>query len=244
MSKRLPRQVSEDFIRVLAYLASRGIVPEHPPGRMIELATRMHRATFSLILWKFRLKGLAEHGSVFIEEIASDALQLLPHGLMGFGKTPKLLIRGIIENALRHVYFSDHPVEFERMNREKKWYPELDELFRYPALHPRLLGLEEKFDATNRLKTLYDKLSAGVHGRRVQDFEMHKALAKIVFSEGVFVRQVEDAEACSAAVNFLLTAFHAGQVHRFQRDDRQIILRSMPAQARRLFTALTTDQGK
>src|SRR5258707_11561346 len=127
----------------------------------------MHRATFNLILWRFRLSGLPTHGQVFIEEIASDALQILPQILMGYGKTAKLLTRGIVENTLRHLYFSDHPIEFGRMNSEPKWYVKMEELFEYAKIHPILRQTERKFDAMSRLSSLHSELSAGVHGRQV-----------------------------------------------------------------------------
>jgi len=102
MAKRAIQSVADDFASVLDFLISNGVVPSPQPLGMVESAKRIHRATYSLILWKFRLKGLPEHGKVFVEEIASDALQILPQVLMGYGKTVKLLTRGIVENTLRH----------------------------------------------------------------------------------------------------------------------------------------------
>ena len=122
MARRPVPQVAHDLEGVLAFFRERGIVGSPPPGKLLEHAKKIHRATYSLMLWRFRLKGGAEHGRVFIEEVASDALQILPQTLMGYGKTAKLLTRGVIENTLRHIYFSDHPVEFLRMNRDRKWY--------------------------------------------------------------------------------------------------------------------------
>src|SRR5208337_5661046 len=114
--------VAADFASAISFLTHQGIIPATTPAKFQENAKRIHRATFSLILWRFRLKRIPQHGKVFVEEIASDALQILPQALMGYGKTAKLLTRGIIENTLRHLYFSDHPIEFARMNREAKWY--------------------------------------------------------------------------------------------------------------------------
>ena len=70
---------------------------------MVRIARTIHGNTYSLILWRFRLRGLPEHAKVFIEEIASDALQILPQIMMGYSKTAKLLIRGISENGLHPV---------------------------------------------------------------------------------------------------------------------------------------------
>src|SRR5271157_5643982 len=109
MARRAIPSVSSDFAAVLELLKDRGIVSAAAPETVVENAKKIHRSTYSLILWRFRMNGLPEHSRVFIEEIASDALQILPQVMMGFGKTANLLVRGIIENTLRHLYFSDHP---------------------------------------------------------------------------------------------------------------------------------------
>lgn len=238
MAKRVIPSVAQDFDAVLKFFMERGIIAEKAPGELVSSARRLHRATYSLILWRFRLRNVPEHGLVFLDEIASDALQILPQALMGYGKTTKLLIRGVIENTLRHIYFLDHPIEFARMNRESKWYLNMEELFAYPQIHPALLDTDKQFDATNKLKILYSELSASVHGRRVQDLEMRVALNRIVFDQRAFEDQVSVVERCSAASNFLLAHLHKEEVRRFQAEDHQIILRTMPARARQLWKGL------
>jgi hypothetical protein len=235
MAKRPTPSLENDFTNVLSFLEGRCIIPISPPQALIESAKKIHRATHSMILWRFRLKGLPQHGQVFIEEIASDALQILPQALMGYGKTAKLLTRGIIENALRHLYFSDHPVEFTRMNRDSKWYVTTHSLLEYLLTHPIFKETETKFDAINRLSGLYSELSAGVHGRTVQDLEMRVALNKITYDQDATQRQVLLTERCAAATNFLLAIFHWKQMRTFQAEDRSIILRTMPTRARRVW---------
>ncbi len=232
MAKRVIASVESDFSSVILFLKKRSIVPQKPDDALIESAKRIHRATYSLILWRFRLKNLPTYGRVFVEEIASDALQILPQVLMGYGKTAKLLTRGIIENILRHLYFSDHPIEFERMNRDAKWYLAMDTLMEYPKIHPIFLESEAKFDTLHRLSSLYSELSGGIHGRTVQDLEMRVALEKIAYDQNAVRKQADLTEKCAEAVNFLLAMFHQKAVGGFQAEDRRIILRTMPPRAR------------
>jgi hypothetical protein len=236
MSKRPIPAVAGDFADVLSLLKERGIVPKNPTTDLIINAKRIHGFTYSLILWRFRLRNLTPHAKVFVEEIASDALQILPQVLMGYGKTAKLLIRGITENALRHIYFSDHPVEYERMNREKKWYLTMDDLCDYAKAHPEYLKSEKKFDAINQITTLYSDLSGGVHGRTVHDLEMRQALKKITYDNEAAKQEVERLRRCTEAVNFLLAIFHSSQVRKLSAEDRRIILRSIPRQARAVWS--------
>jgi hypothetical protein len=232
MAKRAIPSVADDFASVLSFLKGRGTVPDPPSTALIEHAKRIHLVTYSLILWRFRLKGLPNHGKVFVEEIASDALQILPQVLMGYGKTAKLLTRGIVENVMRHVYFSDHPVEFERMNRESRWYIGVNDLFDYAKIHPILMRTEKAFDAINRLSTLHSELSAGIHGRQVRDLEMRVALNKIAHSDQAAKKEAQLIERCAASANFLLAVFHRKRIAHFGQEDRRIILRTMPPRAR------------
>lgn len=235
MAKQAIPSVAADFALVMSFLKDRGVVPAAPPATLVNNAKRIHQATFSLILWRFRLKKLPEHGMVFVEEIASDALQILPQVLMGYGKTAKLLTRGIVENTLRHLYFSDHPVEFVRMNRDPKWYVRMDDLFDYVRIHPTFLDTEKKFDAINRLSALYSELSAGIHGRQVRDLEMRIALNKISYSDQAAVKEVQLIERGAAITNFLLAAFHRSATVSFEQEDRRIILRTMTPRARQVW---------
>lgn len=236
MAQRPIPSVASDFDDVLVLLRKRGIVSKRPSAELARISRTIHGYTFSLILWRFRLTGLPNHAKVFIEEIASDALQILPQIMMGYSKTAKLLVRGISENALRHIYFADHPIEFERINRERKWYLTIEQLCDYAKLHPVLMKTEPKFDAINQVSSLYSELSAGVHGRTVRDLEMRVALQKIVYDQTAAKAEANFLRRCTEATNFLLAMFHRDKVRRFQAEDRRVILRTMPTRARQLWT--------
>jgi hypothetical protein len=238
MAKRPIPSVAADFTSVVTFLTDQGIIPAAAPVKLLENARRIHRATFSLISWRFHLKHIPTHGKVFLEEIASDALQILPQMLMGYGKTAKVLIRGIVENTLRHLYFSDHPIEFERMNREQRWYVKMEDLFDYAKIHPAFLRTESKFDAISRLASLHSDLSAGVHGRQVQDLEMRVALKKIVYSQSDANKQTQLVERCTQSANFVLAVFHQERLAHFQPEDRRIILQTIPPRGRNVWTHL------
>jgi len=238
MARRPIPSVAADFASAISFLTDQGIAPTTAPAKLLENAKRIHRATFSLIFWRFRLTGIPQHGKVFVEEIASDALQILPQVLMGYGKTAKLLIRGIIENTLRHLYFYNHPVEFERMNREQKWYVTIEDLFDYAKIHPAFLRTESKFDAINRLASLHSDLSAGIHGRQVRDLEMRLALKKIAYSQTEATEQTQLVERCTQSANFVLAVFHQDRLAHFQPEDRRIILQTIPSRGRHVWTHL------
>lgn len=131
MALRSRADIPTDFARVLEFLRGTRVVPQDASDAMLEHAKSIHRKTYCLILWRFRITDLPMSGQAFMDEIASDAIQLLPQIMMGYSKPTKLLMRGIVENTLRHIYFTDHPVEYIRLNRDKKWYVNVETLFEY-----------------------------------------------------------------------------------------------------------------
>lgn len=232
MARRPVPAVAEDFSKLVPWLKERGIMGDHPSQSMSEVAKRIHRATYSLILWRFRLKRLPDHAMAFIEEIASDALQVLPQVLMGYAKTGKLLTRGILENTLRHIYFSDHRIEFARMNADAKWYVRVSDLLQYAAIHPRFSNTEVRFDAISRISTLHSELSAAVHGRTVRDLEMRSSLDGISYLDAAARAQMALIERTAESCNFALAVFRKDEMALFEREDRRIILQTMSTRAK------------
>jgi hypothetical protein len=232
MARSAAPSLLADLADVTAFFRDRRLIPVKSPQDQIDTVRKIHASTYSLILWRFRLQGLSGHAKPFIEEIASDALQILPQVLSGYRKTVKLLIRGIIENTLRHVYFHDHPIEFQRMN-ETKWFIATTDLFSYAKTHPRLTKCEKRFDAINRLSTLYSDLSAGVHGQAVSDLEMRLSLKKISYNKTAAKKETTLVEHCAAAANFILAVFHRKQVAKFQSEDQLIIMQTIPPRGRK-----------
>jgi hypothetical protein len=227
--------VSADFDEVVEHLKTVRLLHPAPDPDAIAVARRIHASTYALLLWKFRLKKLPAHGKPFVDEIASDALQILPQVMIGFSKTAKLLMRGVIENTLRHVYFSDHPVEFAVMNRDKKWYMEMKELLDYAKEHPDYILSEPKFDALAKLRSLYSELSGGVHGGKVSNLEMRAALAHIKFDMTAATKEAVSLEKVVEACNFMMAIFHREQLRRFAEADRRAILQSMSRKARQVY---------
>lgn len=242
----MPREeipsITRDLEGVVEFLRKTNLIPKSPGKEILIGVKKLHRATYSLILWRFRLQHIPHHGRPFIEEIASDALQILPQALAGYVKTTRLLTRGIIENTLRYLYFFDHPIEYQIMNRSEKWYLGTKELFEYAIKHPVLGTVEINFHAIEKLKSLYRDLSGSIHGRCVKDLEMRVALNKILFEQKALNQHVAFVERCAEAVNFLLFTFHVEKVRAFQQEDRRIILRSISPQGRQVLSKLKTKE--
>lgn len=241
MSRQPQTAVQADFQRVLEFLRDRKIVPDDASASMLDHAKSIHSKTYCLILWKFRLIDLPLRGQAFLDEIASDAIQILPQMMMGYNKSTKLLIRGIIENTLRHIYFTDHPVEFIRLNQDKKWYLNSEALFDYARSHHYFKQTEPRFDALARLSSTYEQLSAGVHGRTVFDLEMKTALESFKYDQERASKDLDCLSACASAVIFLLAIFHRDKFNEFDLAERRTLLRKIPSEARRVISNFEED---
>jgi hypothetical protein len=233
-----PSPATKDFVEVLQLLKSRHLIPTTPHPDLLKATEKLHCLTYNLALWAFMLKKEPECAQVFIDEMASDALQILTQALYGYRKTTALLLRSIVENVLRHIYFKHHPIEFVRMNGQKKWYPSVEELFDYLQHHPHFTEIEKRFDAISQFKTLYDDLSAEVHGRKMEHLEMRKALKDIALDQAVLEKQLNLLRRCAAAANFLLLHFHRKPVHHFPVDFKLSLLGTLPKKGRQAWYGL------
>jgi hypothetical protein len=227
----VPGSKIADFDAVMVHLGAAPVLPRPLSPDMVELARRVHDATYSLVLWRYRLDP-PSHAQPFLDEIASDALQILPQMLLGYTRATKIFIRGIIENALRYIYFIDHPVEFFMMNSRGKWYLGVDKLFDYIKSHPNYQVSEPKFDAVNRLQTLYDELSADIHGRKVENLEGRLSLIGIEYNQAVADVELSLVQRCSAAVNFCLAIENRRELRTFTLEDKGYVFGTMPKAAR------------
>lgn len=238
MAKRI-RQINEDFNEVMRFFVQRGILSKRISKDVKKKAAGIHRATYSLIWWRFQIPtSSADHKRVFVVEIASDALQVLPQSLMGYGKTTILLIRGIIEDVLRHVYYSDHPVEFNKLNSRKKWYMTVRQLFEYMKEHPQFENLEKGFDAIAKLSNLYSSLSDTVHGVKFSHLEMRPGLENIKLE----LEKLENIRSlilrCVESTNFILAVHHKDNFSKLPIEAKEIVTLTMPKKARQLLAGI------
>jgi hypothetical protein len=115
-----------------------------------------------------------------IPEIWMDGYASITFASMGLYKYANMALRSSLETALRLVYFSKHPVEFEWWEKDSRWYLDYNwsdvwgrryeyfeklELFK---IFEQKCGPDKalfKKEAGNCLSKLYDSLSGSIHTR-------------------------------------------------------------------------------
>lgn len=199
-------------------------------------AKRAHHLSYSLMLWSYRLDGVLPRAYEFTVELASEAMQFLPHCLDGYTRTPLLLARCVIENALRHIYFLDHPVELARfMANEYSVSP--SELLTYIGEHPDFRDAQTQFDGRADLSSSYGELSEHIHGARALHEDIRLSPEEIVFDPAIFRQQVEIFSRATRACNFALAMIHCVRMRAWVARDRAIVLRTIPRAARLAISA-------
>ena len=119
---------------------------------------RYYKCTYAISLFKIKLfnKFKAEPNKyLFVAEIVSDLLSNSSISVLGFYNSSKILTRRLIENFYNHVYYFEHPVEFELLNMGRNEYTPLKDLKLYYNAHP---NISSKVEIDKNIKDFNDNI--------------------------------------------------------------------------------------
>jgi hypothetical protein len=99
---------------------------------------KYHQLTYAIALIEKKLeeKYPSEHKFLFVNEIISDLLSNSSIIFIGFYYASQILTRRLIENFYNHIYYFEHPVEYELLNLGRNEYTPIIELKNYFEIHP------------------------------------------------------------------------------------------------------------
>lgn len=131
---------------------------------------KYHRLTYAIALFENKLEQKWEEDNKFLylNEILSDLLSNSSISFIGFYYSSHILIRRIIENFYNHIFYFEHPVEFELLNLGRNDYTPIIELKNYFELHPIIKPIID-----NNIKLFNDQL-----------FQHYQELCKTVHTKG------------------------------------------------------------
>jgi hypothetical protein len=140
----------------------------------------------------------------------------------------------MIENALKHLYYADHPVEFGWIGESERYYLSTKELFSYARRHPALVEPLKRYKFIGNLETKYHGLSSNVHARSLSDMDGRRRLEDIRLE----VHQLEwlgkTMPEISSDISVLLTLLHKDKFASFRSETRSILLSALTPTQRRL----------
>jgi hypothetical protein len=196
----------------------------------------LYLSAVSARAWAMAFSDQSEHARRFLEEAASDSVNLIALVSGGHRKSSFFLLRSYIENTLRHMYYWQHPVEYEVSCIRATSFITWKDLTAYLSSHPRLHSASYTADVLAGLGALYTELSLHVHSRRVQDSDLTRYLADVRFDEQT-MRDVSDRLGrATSHLNCTLATMHRDTFQSLDPTQRSMIRRLMSPDLRRDFT--------
>lgn len=184
---------------------------------------KFHRLTYALALVNLKLeenyKDYNKH--LFVSEIISDLLSSLSLTFLGFNLAANVLLRRITENFYNHIYYFDHPVEFQNLNQGKNEYIPLIDLKKYFETYPFLKFKEDPLlkKYNDQIFNSYQELCRFVHTKGYDFMGLAKNIMEIKSKDTDVIDQLNKFNQVSSGILYCIFKFHRNlQYNHFEKD--------------------------
>ncbi|MBW1728200.1 MAG: hypothetical protein JRJ62_11615 [Deltaproteobacteria bacterium] len=227
IDKTFDKFMDEDHNKLLGYLKNNNIYPLHYEKKIKKDVKEIHNHIYSICLWSNEFDEVPINQKIFLIQMRSDAIQSLYLSLLGFKKPVKLLLRGLIEDILNHLYYYDHKIEYERLETEPKYYQSNKYLWDYLKNQPRMKPIIEETETFSTLKQYYGDLSKYVHSSSSEYVEYINTIDKIYFEIDFFKQYKKEIINISCCINYLLYVFYKVNVE-YESELYNYIIKFIP----------------
>lgn len=192
-----------------------------------------HKSIYSIALISTKLINTTkeENKLVFLAEIVSDLLTITKLAFLGFETPALIVLRRLIENFYNHIYYTDHPVEYEHLNLGKNEYTPIDKLKSYFDTHPKFVGSDDQNlkEYNQALFNEYQQLCKVVHSKGRDAMNLAGCLKDLTVSFDItdFLKSVINIELFMV---YLLYKFHKDL--KFTATEKTILTSIVPANKR------------
>lgn len=200
--------MTEDYDNLFSYLNEINIYPTSHHEQIKNDMIEIHKNVYSLCLWSNEFEESPINQNIYLTQIRSDAIQSLYLSLLGFKKPVKLLLRGLIEDLLEHLYYYDHEIEYERLETEQKYYQDIQELWEYLRNHPRIKKIVDETEIYSMMRQYYSEFSKYVHSSTSEHMVNINTIDNIKFDIDFFNEYKNEIINISCCVNYLLYIFY------------------------------------
>jgi hypothetical protein len=232
----LKRHLNEDFHEYVRY------VKRAYPGNASAYDTRFesqlknfHKFAFTMKLWSTSDLELDARSQIFLLEAASDAIHVSLFVSLGAQRPTQFLMRAVVENIMRHLYFHDHPIEFHKNILNNTERPTVKALFDYASSHPVLIPYMLKHDAVANLHGHYSELCKGVHASSISDMSLCSHIDEVKPSLQMATKNAKIALNIFREVNYILLAFHRERTGNLNDETYWLLISSLLAKAKRAY---------
>lgn len=199
---------------------------------------KIHKVSYSLTLWGYIHKDSKNKSKYFLEEIRSDCVQAIPLILMGYKKSTSLLLRGVIENSLKYIYFYDHPIELYHYFNDEKNYIPMEDLYKYVYNHPIYIDRIEKFDFTNILRKMYREYSFVVHGKNMDSLQLYKSITEITFDKSFLLKCHGELKTLGSILNYMFALFYWEEFGTYKKEYKDIIFDNIEPKQKKILRGI------
>ena len=232
--RSIKKALEEDRKELEAFFEKSGVYPTSQIAEIEIAFKRAHKAVYSLCLWSHEFSDFPIHQKVFLEELRSDVLQSFPMALLGFKKPVALLLRSAIEDLLRHIYYFDHKIEFEKLEKKPSSYELMNDLWQYARKHPRLEKIFEKSNVIASLENDYAVFSRFVHSTSTFHMNLTKSMSEIGFDVEFFEKYGSNVSTLAKRIHFVLFTFCCKSIEGFNPPWTSFLLDILSKQYRKL----------
>lgn len=197
------------------------------------IVKKYHRQAYVLALYigKIQAKHFDDNKFMFLAELLSDVLSNCKLSILGFKQSSLILSRRMIENFYNHIYYYEHPVEYELLNLGRNDYTPLIDLKSYYEAHPviRPLGDKNIKDLNSHIFNHYQDLCRVVHTKGEDFMGLAKNLEEIrpSFDLSEHLSQINST---MQAVLYLLFKFHRDLT--YTHVEKDLISKTFPTNLR------------
>jgi len=228
ISATINRAQEEDRKELETFFKDHSVYPISQGSELDAAFKRAHKAVYGLCIWPQEFAKSPIHQRVFLEELRSDVLQSIQMALVGFRKPVALLLRSAIEDILRHLYYFDHHIEFEKLELSSSCYEKIGDLWQYAKKHPRLAKVFAESNAIELLENEYAVFSRFVHSSSTDYMNLTKSLSEIGFEMDFFKEYANKVSALAGNIHFVLFAFYEKALVRFNPPWKSFLLDIIP----------------
>ena len=194
-----------------------------------------HGTALSFAIWDHCLRTKAPNQTYFMKETRSDCINSVFAVFTGSRKAANALLRGIIESILRHIYYVDHPIEFQVLMQDEE-YMQFRELLQYARKHPILSKTIREGTCLQDLERTYKTSSKYVHAHSLKFMQLSKALEEVEFNQRFFDWYVKKLVNVASNLNLLLILIHHEEFSTMSRDFRRAIMRTISKKNKKILS--------
>ena len=239
LSELLIKEQEKDHKKCLDYYKKLKLNEGNFSADNTALFRRVHGFAFSLGLWLSKVEEDKNPANIYLYEIRSDAIQLLPAIVLGNRRSLRLYERAHIEDILRYIFYHDHPIEHQLLQLEPKSYANLDVLFswvkRHPLFRSDLGSLEPCLDF---LHSTYAELSRSVHTTTNNELELSSAVTLLHSPIEAATLELVKLQTIFESVTFLLSRFQKEIYLRFDLNERALVSQFLSKSQKKVLAGL------